>query len=268
MEDVTGEKLDRLAHIFTKKRAILEAIILNPTAKDDTIKFLAATSDSSQLELILIDRIRLQRVPSIYDDMLANPRLTTALKHQVDREKGGGISMYDPQGTPREVPKLLLTGKVEDKIDSLIAETERIASGEGKKESVYKKVMTMTIPEKIQFALKGPKEGRALLIRDANKVVSASVLKSPKVNDTDIENFSKLRNVSEEILRGISMNRQWMRKMGIVDALAKNPKTPVPVAMKLLPRLNKFSLKAIANSRDVSAPVSKLATKLYKKGKS
>ncbi len=263
MEDVTSNKLDVLAHIFLEKPAIIEAIILNPMTSDQTIKFLAGVCDSSQMELILIDKSRLSNYQSIYDAMLANPRLTGALKDRIDRERGIS-AMTRPSQEPGQAPKLLLTGKVEDKVDDIIEKTETIEDEEEKNQSVYQQVLTMSIPEKIQFALKGPKEARALLVRDSNKIVSASVLKSPKVNDSDVEQFAKLRNVNEDILRTISQNRQWMRKQSVVEALAKNPKTPVPIALKLIPRMNKFSIKALANSREIAEPVRKLANKLTK----
>jgi hypothetical protein len=120
----------------------------------------------------------------------------------------------------------------------------------------------MGVSEKIQFALKGPREARAYLIRDMNKIVASAVLKSPRIHENEIEAYAKLRNVGDEVLREISSNRAWMRKQGIVDALAKNPKTPVPVALKLLPRLNKFSLRFISTSRDLPEAVRRHAKML------
>lgn len=264
MEDVTAEKLDHLAKIFGEKTSILEAIILNPTTSDGTIRFIASFCESAQLELILLDKPRLSRVPSIIDDILANPRLTSELRALINKDKSQTLGMLYPteslKGKP--APKLLLTSGVDSVVDEAIAKTEMIENDDEREKSVYQQILTMNIPQKIQFALKGPREARIYLVRDANKVVSASVLKSPKVAESDVEAFAKMRNVSEEILRQIAGTRQWVRNQSVVEALAKNPKTPVPVTLKLLPRLSKFSIRTIAVSKDVPEAVKKVAQKL------
>lgn len=264
MEDVTAERLEQLARIFPEKPSILEAIILNPTTSDSTIKYLASFCESSQLELILLDKPRISRVPSIVDDIIANPRLTTDLRVLIEKDKTHSMGRLYPTESlkGRIAPKLLLTASVDSIVEDAIAKTESIENDEEREKSVYQQLLTMNIPQKIQFAMRGPREARIYLVRDANKVVSAAVLKSPKVGESDVEAFAKMRNVSEDILRQIASTRQWMRNLSVVEALAKNPKTPVPITIKLLPRLNKFSVRAIAMSKDVPEAVKKVAQKI------
>ena len=61
----------------------------------------------------------------------------------------------------------------------------------------------MGVAERMKAAMKGTKSERAILIRDPNKLVSAAVLSSPKLTESEVENFAKLANVSEEVLRTI-----------------------------------------------------------------
>jgi len=268
MEDITADRLFKLAHIFLNKTSVIEAIILNPTSNDETIKFLAERCESDQMELILLDKPRLSRVPSIIDKMLANPRLSSKMKELIERERerAGDLLYGKTEGVSEEgraaAPRLLLTGKVAADVDQIIRDTSAIKSDEERDQSVFQRILTMKVPEKIQFALKGPKEARTYLIRDKNKAVAATVLKSPKVTEGDIESFTKMRNVSDDILRMIASNRQWMRKMSVVENLAKNPKTPVPITLQLLPRLNKFAIKSLSVSRDVPDAVRKMAQRL------
>lgn len=264
MEDVTSEKLDQLSKIFSEKASVLEAIILNPTTSDATIKYLASFCESAQLELILLDKPRISRVPSIMDDILGNPRLKTELKALIEKDKGSTIgSLYPTEFMKsRPAPRLMLMASAEAEVDEVISKTEQIEDKDEREKSVQQQLLTMNIPQRIQFAIKGPREGRIYLIRDANKIVAAAVLKSPKVSDSDIEAFAKMRNVSEDILRQISETRHWMRNLAIVEALAKNPKTPVPVTLRLLPRLSKLTVRTISMSRDVPEAVQKMALKL------
>jgi hypothetical protein len=264
MEDVNAEKLDQLSKMFADKVSILEGIILNPTTSDATIKHLATFCESDQLELILLDKPRLSRVPSIMDDVLSNARLTTELRTLIERDKSKALGNLYPSEfmKSRPAPKLLLTSSAEADVDDVIAKAEQITNEEEREKTVQQQLLTMNIPQKIQYAIKGPREARIYLVRDANKIVSAAVLKSPKVSDSDVEGFAKMRNVSEDILRQISETRHWMRNLGVVEALAKNPKTPVPVTIRLLPRLSKFTVRKIAVSKDVPEAVQRMALKL------
>ncbi len=74
-------------------------------------------------------------------------------------------------------------------------------------QSITQKLALLGVADRMKAAMKGTKSERAILIRDPNKLVSAAVLSSPKLTDSEVENFAKLANVSEEVLRTIGMNR-------------------------------------------------------------
>ena len=52
---------------------------------------------------------------------------------------------------------------------------------------------------------------RAILVRDPNKMIAASVLSSPKLTEQEVETFARMANVSEDVLRIIGNNRAWMK---------------------------------------------------------
>jgi hypothetical protein len=133
-------------------------------------------------------------------------------------------------------------------------------TGDETQQSVTQKLAVMGVAERMKAAMKGTKAERAILIRDPNKLVSASVLSSPKLAESEVENFAKLANVSEEILRTIGMNRGWTKNYGVVSALTRNPKTPLAVALRFVQRLNDRDLKMIALDRNLQEPL-KLAVK-------
>ena len=137
------------------------------------------------------------------------------------------------------------------------------AAGEGEEadqQSITQKLAMMNVAERMKAAMKGSKSERAILIRDPNKLVSSSVLSSPKLTESEVESFAKLANVSEEILRTIGMNRGWTKNYGIVAALTRNPKTPLAVSMRFVQRLNDRDLKMIALDRNLQEPL-KLAVR-------
>ncbi len=132
--------------------------------------------------------------------------------------------------------------------------------GEAGRESASQKLGQMNVAERMKAAMKGSKEERSILIRDPNKLVSSSVLSSPKLTESEVESFAKMANVSEEVLRIIGMNRAWVKNYGVILALTKNPKTPLAVSMHFVQRLNDKDLKMIALDRNLQEPL-KLAVR-------
>jgi len=102
---------------------------------------------------------------------------------------------------------------------------------------------------------------RAILIRDPNKMISATVLSSPKLTEQEVATFSRMTNVGEEILRIIGSNRAWTKNYGVVLGLTKNPKTPLAMSMNMMNRLNDRDLTQLSNDRNVPEPLRVAARK-------
>lgn len=124
----------------------------------------------------------------------------------------------------------------------------------------------LPILEKMKLAMKGTREQRAQLIRDSNKLVSTAVLASPKLTHSEVESFTKMGNVSEEVLRIIGMNRSWLKNYGVALGLTKNPKTPTAIALQQLHRLVERDLKMLAIDRNIPEVLRLAARKLVVKG--
>ena len=123
------------------------------------------------------------------------------------------------------------------------------------RETSVQKLARMSFPERLNAAVKGNREMRAILIRDPNKLIAASVLSSPKVAEAEIESFARMATVSDEVLRIIGANRTWMKNYGIVSGLTKNPKTPLALSLNLMSRLNGRDLQMLSVDRNVAEPL-------------
>ena len=86
--------------------------------------------------------------------------------------------------------------------------------------------------------------------------------------ENEIVAVAQSRNVCEDVLRTISRNRQWTRNYKVKQALATNPRCPLPEAMKYLNYLQDKDLRVLMRSRDVPGAISTHARRiLMKKGK-
>lgn len=136
-----------------------------------------------------------------------------------------------------------------------------------KKQGAVERLAALSIAERMKVGMKGTREERAILIRDPNKLVSVAVLSSPKINESEVESFAKMANVSEEVLRIIGHTRAWMKNYGVVSALARNPKTPLAVTLHLVQRLSDRDLKMIALDRNAQEPLRLAVRKRLAHGK-
>jgi hypothetical protein len=124
-------------------------------------------------------------------------------------------------------------------------------SDELARKSAVQLVAEMSFTERLKAALKGGREVRAILIRDANKTVAATVLSNPRVSDQEVEIFARMPHVAEETLRIIAATRGWVKNYGVVLALVKNPKTPIAISLHLMPRLGDRDLAMLSIDRNV-----------------
>lgn len=137
----------------------------------------------------------------------------------------------------------------------------------GNDEEQAKLLALMTVVERLKLAMRGTREQRAALIRDPSKMVSVAVLSSPKLTEPEVEAFSRMTTVNEEVLRIIGTNRVWTRNYSIALALTRNPKTPLSIAMQMAPRLTERDMKQIAADRNVPEPVRLMVRKFLVKAR-
>jgi regulator of extracellular matrix RemA (YlzA/DUF370 family) len=145
-----------------------------------------------------------------------------------------------------------------------VLETERLETGEVKAErvSLIRRIMLMSTKDRMKLAMKGDREARGILIRDSNKVVCSAVVNNPRISEQEVENIAAMRTVSHEVLRLIALNRAWARAYPIIHNLTRNPRTPIPTVMNIMPRIRTKDLLNLSQNRNVSEAVRRQAHRL------
>jgi hypothetical protein len=148
--------------------------------------------------------------------------------------------------------------------DRVVSETKLEGGGEVSAEriSLIRRIMLMTVKDRVKLGMKGDREARAILIRDSNKIVASAVINNPRITENEVEAISAMRTVSDEVLRLIAMNRAWARSYPIIHNLARNPRTPIVTAISILPRIRQKDLITISQNRNVSDAVRRQAQRL------
>ncbi len=150
------------------------------------------------------------------------------------------------------------------------AEIQEVADAEpdpGRRLTLTQKIAKMNVVQRLTLALKGGREERMFLIRDPNKLVQRCVLQSPRLTETEVENFAAQTNLSAEVLRTISLSRNFMKSYAVMKNLTYNPKTPLDISLSLIKRLNAPDLMKLTTNKNVPEVLRSSAVKLHRKRK-
>jgi hypothetical protein len=264
------------------ERELREVTLQNTSLPDETIESLAAALSQELAELVVINQTRLLRRTSLLERIETNPHLSNDQRRRLRelretfkigeayQEKAPTPAPPPPPPSEREPeptqlqPEIPLSAENITEDEAMVRYLSEEERKESEKVSVVQKLYRLNTAEKVIAALKGTREERAILIRDPNNIVSSAVLGSPKVTDGEIEAFAAMKNVSAQILRTISNDKEMTKKYNVVSNLVRNPRTPIGIAMKHVSRLNPRDMKAVAVDKNVSEAVRKTAQKFVK----
>jgi hypothetical protein len=259
------------------EQELREIALQNTSLADEAIEALAPTLPQALAELVVINQTRLLRRTSLLVAIESNAGLNNDQKRRL-RELRESFHIGEveaappapapppaPEPAPEPEPELAPPGDVfltEDQaVVTYLSEEERQQT---EKVNTVQKIYRLNTAEKLITALKGSREERAILIRDPNRLVAMGVLGSPKITEAEIESFSGMKNVSDQVLREIGNHREWTKRYAVINNLVRNPRTPIGLALNLVPRLGPRDVKSIAVDRNVPEPVRKIAQKFVK----
>jgi hypothetical protein len=269
--------LSHLANTFREQEEHCERLALNPATSDDTVAFLASLPFKRVVDITSNNQERMLRAPQIVESLGSNPLTGRAVIERIlsflgmEQSLDGAEQSDEPSGPVSESEaEAALRAVLGQDLGRFASDLVREGDGgEGADTTnLYSLIQQMSIFEKVKLARLGNKEARGLLVRDRNKVVAVAAITSPKITDGEVVGFASSRNVCDEVLRMIANNRLWTRNYKTKLALASNPRTAQPTAMKFLNFLHDSDLKTMMKSKDVPSTVSVHARRiLTKKGK-
>lgn len=135
---------------------------------------------------------------------------------------------------------------------------------EERRDSALQRISKLDIKSRIALAMRGSKEDRSILIRDSTKLVAVAVLDSPKVSESEVESFALQKNVLDSVLRAIPLKRKFAKSYTIMRNLVYNPRTPIDASLPLVKGLLAHDLKNLADNKEVSDTIRKVALRLYR----
>ena len=200
------------------------------------------------------------RNPVIMSALLASPELAAPTRDLLQTYLPA-VSEIAADGEQEN--QTLASDTVDDLADEESDDPEAEATEEDEDYlSKYQLAQEMGIGEKIKMALTGDKEWRKILVKDANKLVSAGVIKNPRMSEPEVLTLLKSGVQNDEIMRLICANKEWVKNYQIRKALIENPKTPLANALRYLGTMNDKDVANYAKSRNISSVVATQAKRL------
>jgi hypothetical protein len=277
-------------HMPVTRHQALEKILYNPATADETFVLFAKNLDERWLEIIFQNEVRLLRCPAIVETLYFNKHarmssVTRALelcaRNHVRPEGIPGFAEIvsaindDPNATvpsaADEVFSAVLSQAESVALEPAsldLAATSEIPHAEPAEEKKKKgsasfiKFDELKIFEKIRLATIGNAYCRSVLIRDSNRLVAMSVIRSPSISDMEVVAAAANRAVCDDVIRFISNSREYTKDYAVKQALVNNPKCPLASSLRLLSFLRPDDLKSLARSRNVPGALATAAKKL------
>jgi hypothetical protein len=229
------------AKYFTGQPDVADAMAKNPQCPAECLVRISPHLGTAGVLALMNDLDRLSSVPGLAAALAASSSLTGEQRLQLQ--------------------ELQEERSDEAAIAEAVAEVE---PDRGKRQTLLQKLARMRVVERVQLALKGNREDRLALIRDPCRVVQRAVLQSPRISDREAESFSAMANLSEEVLRLLSLNRNFRKNYVVVRNLVQNPKTPLDVSLRLLPNITPQDLKMLTMNRNIPETLRSTAIKLHR----
>lgn len=237
LPDLPPRILHFLAQVRGSEPLLFQAIIDHPACPQETLVFLLEHAERRLFSLVF-DRETLWRsFPDAVSALLRNPQLT-------EEERAALVNPVEPDPLDDD----------EDGEELAVVE-DPLPPPDEENFSKYQMAIDMGVSEKIKMALTGDKEWRSIFLKDPNKLVNTAVLKNPRVTDGEVLAVAKNKTSSEELIRIILMNKDWMKLRVIRSALVSHPKTPVGSALRFMDTLTVKELKDLSKSKSVSQVV-------------
>lgn len=220
--------IELLARAHIGNVEVVRALLDNPATEDAVLLFLARKATGEALALFVDKADLLIDKPDLIAALEQNPHADSELLSLLQNETPTG----GDEGDEEEF------GDIEE------VEDEHL--------SKYQQALELGVSEKIKIALTGDKEWRNILIKDSNKLVCGAVMKNPRITEGEVAMVAKNRSSSEELIRLINLNREWVKNYEIRKALVMHPRTPLPKALRYMNTMTEKDIKTLAKSKNVS----------------
>ena len=150
---------------------------------------------------------------------------------------------------------LSIEANADELLESLLEKQPEKAELPDRNQNVWDRVRRLPQPEKLLLAMKAEQSERAVLVQDNDPRVLLSLLMNARVTMDEVIRIAKSSFQTYQIAELIMKTGQWMANLDVRLALIRNPKTPPPFALRILPTLPDSEVKMIARGESAAPEI-------------
>lgn len=248
--------IDLIVRLRFDDTLVMERVLSHPQTSVRSLMFLAKNASDDVLDMLSHNDVAMQKSDAIRMAIINNPHSDRAMRLRLGWE--------EPEPEPEAVKPSV--SEVKQQSSDELADQDSVCDDEVEEDedalTKYQLLQEMSVNEKIKMALTGDKEWRTLLIREANKQINTSVLRNPRISEGEVLAVAQNRSSSEELIRIILLNRDWVKIYDMKKALVYHPRTPLQQSMRLMDFLSAKDIRELAGSRNVTQPIINNARRL------
>jgi hypothetical protein len=292
--DLPESVINQLASPYAGNHEVIEKLLRMPRIGGEALQILAGAADERAGELIATNEELMLKHPVVIEKLYMNKRvrMSTAdrlielcvrnnIELSIPAFKEAALAIkneliVEPSEEPtfddvlfRETQEAAEQLALSDDEDTHEVDDEGEEKVKEKVKPLYARLAEMTVSQRIRCATLGSAAERLLCVRDSNRLVAAAAAKSPLLKEPEAVQISASRVVSEDVLRILAMNKDFVRNYQVKLNLVSNPRTPFSFSSRLVPMLRESELKMLSKSKNVTGAIStavrqQLAKKAHK----
>jgi len=266
---------------YRTEHALIEQALLHPDLTAEILEPCISSLPGDLLDIPLNNQVLWIQRPRILDEIELHPSAPYNMKRKVNEFRFDVLKIGNEEGVKERLALIedVEAGRLDaawaslpmpeegpdDEPDEVVRErySKPIQDFDGQEIPLplTKKTPPPPTNQKHRLGIQGCKGGGTTLMRESNRLIQVNVIRNTRITQGEVAHIAQMRSVNEEVLRIITMNREWMKKYPITRAIVMNPRTPLPLAMTHYKRLNDSDLKLMMRDKNIAEVLRREAKK-------
>jgi hypothetical protein len=246
---------------------LLETILRRRDVPRPLLMDMARRLPADLQEILILRQDAILEEPAILDALERNPQISGYIQRRISEyrehllpqaRRPAPAAPSDEEMSDAELARAIEeVRKLTPEQDTGEVEAETTGLSEGQ-------IRLLPVPARLKLARGASRTLRTILLRDNNSQVALAALFSNPLSDQEVEQCASSRSVVEEVLDAIARRREWISRYNVAKLLIMNPRAPLAITIKLIPRMSVRDLREISRSKNVPDAVRSTALRLYR----
>jgi hypothetical protein len=269
LERQAGEEVLAFFAAESQHPLLIETILRRRDVPRPLLVDLARRLPADLQEILILRQDAIIDEPAILDALERNPQVSGYTQRRITEYRDHLLPQgRRPAAAPAPSVQAPLEEISEQELTAVVEKVRQEAPAEGEVETQTGlsegQIRMLPVPARLKLARGAGRQLRTILLRDTNPQVALTALLANHLSDQEIEHAASSRAVPEEVLEAIAKKREWIARYNIAKLLVQNPRTPLPMSLRLVNRMSVRDLRDIGRDKNVADAVRSTALRLYR----